>query len=353
MRKLLYIIMYIPLLLLTACELDVHEWPERPVITRVHMKLGYETEMTEWFHRYDDVKTIEVGYGETYDNILDEGEMRYIVRAYPLNSKSQVSQYYAHEYVFTKDVKDGYDYEATLDMTAGRFRIMVWSDFVRDGSSYYNPDNFNEISLQGDYVANSDYRDAFRGTTDLTVVSDYVESDPDTFAVTMQRPLGKLELITTDVVEFIEKEFTRLVFGVDNGKNSLIEEDHTRVINIDDYKVVLYYSGFLPISYNMNTDRPIDSSTGIMYESSLKLLSETTASIGFDYVFVNGNKLSVAVQIGVYNDDGTELSLTEPIEISLKRNHHTKLTGKFLITETTGGIVIMPSFDGEHNIIVP
>ena len=122
---------------------------------------------------------------------------------------------------------------------------------------------------------------------------------------------------------------------------------------IEDYKVVFYYVGFMPDAYSMNTDKPVDSSTGVMFESTLRKLSESEATMGFDYVFVNGKKSAVTVQIGIYDNEGTQLSLTEPIEVPLKRSHHTIMTGMFLMSEASGGVTINPDFDGDHNLIFP
>ena len=93
----------------------------------------------------------------------------------------------------------------------------------------------------------------------------------------------------------------------------------------------------MPHAYSMYTDKPVDSSTGVMFESTLRKLSESEASMGFDYVFVNGKKSAV----------------TEPIEVPLKRSHHTTLTGMFLMSEASGGVTINPDFDGDHNLIFP
>ena len=78
MRKILYLIICLPILFLSAC--DVHEWPETPEFVKMHLRLNYETDMTEWEHLYDGISVIEQGYGETYDNHRDYGKIRYIVR---------------------------------------------------------------------------------------------------------------------------------------------------------------------------------------------------------------------------------------------------------------------------------
>lgn len=184
-------------------------------------------------------------------------------------------------------------------------------------------------------------------------MSDITERMPDTLDVAMQRPLAKFEFVTNDVVEFIDKESTRIASKAYGNKPASADDTPTRAVNIEDYKVRFYYVGFMPHAYSMYTDKPVDSSTGVMFESSLKKLSDSEASMGFDYVFVNGRKSAVTVQIGIYDNGGTQLSLTEPIEVPLKRNHHTIMTGMFLMSEASGGVTINPDFDGDHNLIFP
>ena len=345
-------ILCVPLLLLSAC--DVHEMPDPPTYNQLHLKLNFETYMTEWKHVQDGMSIVEQGVGTTYDNALDYGKMRYVIRTFPIMGNQRTSQYYTQEFVFTKNFIDDYNYEVTLDVLPGDYKIMVWADMVEtDGDVYfYNAENFSEIKLQGDHKGNCDYRDAFRGTNDITIVSDIVERLPDTLCITMQRPLAKFEFVATDVLEFIDKEFTRIATKAAM-RGDTIDASTTKVINIEDYVVAFHYAGYMPNTYNMHTDKPVDSTVGIMFESTLKQLSETSAAVGFDYVFVNGKNASVSVQIGVYDNERTQLSLTDPIEVPLRRSHHTILAGSFLISEASGGLVINPSFDGNHNIIIP
>lgn len=351
MRRLfLHLILYMPLVLLTAC--DVHEWPDTPENVTFRLKLRYERDMTVWEHLYDGTEVTEQGLGDTYDNGREHGKMRYIIRAYPLTEKQRLASKYTQEFVFTKDITEGYDHEATLDLAAGDYRIMVWSDLLEnDGvDPYHDAGDFAEITLQGDHRGNNDYRDAFRGTGDISLTADVAEYVPDTLEITMQRPLAKFEFITNDLAEFIQKEGLR-VAAKSGGAKSVSGNDTATRVNAEDYKVVFHYVGFMPCAYSMLTDKPVDSSSGVMFQSVLKELNDMEASLGFDYVFVNGTESAVTVQIGLYDKDGTRLSLTEPIRVSLRRNHHTVLQGSFLLSEASGGVTINPDFDGDYNLI--
>lgn len=351
MRKVLSLIMCIPILLFSAC--DVHEWPDVPEKVQFYLRLSYETDMTKWEHLYDGSNVVEVGLGETYDNHQKYGKMRYIVRAYPVSEKRQISQNYTQEYVFTKDVTEGYNHEMTLELPAGNYQIMVWSDLQEYSSDifFHNAENFAEIMLQGDHRGNCDHRDAFRGTNSISLVADIMESLPKSLEIRMQRSLAKYEFVTSDVVEFIEKESIRIASKAGEGTST--DDPSTKTVKIENYKVVFYYVGFMPNTYSMYTDKPVDSSTGVMFESTLRKLSDKKASMGFDYVFVNGKESAVAVQIGIYDNEGTQLSLSKPIEIPLKRSHHSILTGNFLMLKASGGVTINPEFNGDHNLIIP
>lgn len=350
MKRILYLIIYMALL--SAC--NVHEWPEEPERVPFCLKLNYDKDMTAWSHRYDGTDVTEQSVGGTYDNGRADGKIRYIVCAYPVSGNRQTTQEPAREFVSIKNISQGYDHEMTLDLAPGDYSIMVWSDLMEDGGGdpYYNTDNFAEISLQGGHEAGNDYRDAFRGTGSISLAADIMEHSPGTLSIAMQRPLAKFEFVTDDVAEFIEMQTLNMAAG-NGGARSASEDESSARVNIEDYQVVFSYVGFMPDTYSMFTDKPVDSSTGVMFRSSLKALSDSEASLGFDYVFVNGTESSVTLQVGIYNARGERISLSKPITVPLKRSRHTVLHGMFLTADAAGGVTINPDFDGDYNLVFP
>ena len=346
MRKIIFMMM--SMLLLASC--DVHEWPALPEKVALALKLEYETDMTILEHIYEKNVITEVGKGEVYDNHQNSGQIRYIVRTYPITGKSRSSQSHQQEFVFTKAIEDGYDHEVMLDIIPGEYRIMVWSDLIQNEGDLlmYDASNFFEVTLLGEHSGSNDYRDAFSASSDLTVVADYMEHIPDTLTLKMQRPLAKYEFITDDLQEFLDEEMAYLS-KVAETKG----EDAPTRVNTDDYKVVIKYSGYMPNTFNINSDKPIDSATGVLFESRIDPLNSTEASIGFDYVFVNGSQAGVSVQVGLYaKSDNRQVALSEPIIIPLYRSHHSVLRGSFLTSKASGGLKIDASFDGNHNIVI-
>lgn len=352
MKRTLAFIICLPLLFLCSC--DVHIWPELPEEVSVHIKLNYDTEMTKWNHLYDGEKVVEQNFGPQYENIHTNGKIRYIVRAYPVSENQRSLQNYTREFIYTKDLVNGYNHDFIVRLPSGKYNIMVWSDLQEAGKEtyYYNAGVFSDIHLSGEHIGNTDYKDAYRGTGEIEVISDVVEYVPEILEIQMQRPLAKFEFITNDVEEFIYKETTRIKSKVSADNNESTDGEPTITINIEDYKVVFYYVGFMPNSYSMFTDKPVDSSVGVMFESTLKRLSKNNASIGFDYVMVNGKKSAVTVQIAIFDSEGLQLSLTDPVEVPLQRSHHTVLKGMFLMSEASGGVSINPDFEDDHNIII-
>ena len=347
MRKLLCYMICMLVLFLNSC--DVYEWPETSRSVKLHLRLNYETDMTKWEHLYDGVSVEEQELSDTYDNHQKYGKIRYIIRTYPISEKQRASQNYSQEFVFTKDITEGYNHEVTLDVLPGNYYIMVWSDLIEtSGDSYfYDADNFAEIKLQGEHQGNADHRDAFRGTSSVSLVADIEEHQPDTLNVAMQRPLAKFEFITTDLQKFIDKEMEILKKEAETRGH-----DNPTRVDINDYKVIVLYSGFMPDTYNMNTDKPIDSSMGVSFESELNALNENEASLGFDYVFVNGKEAGISVQIGLYDSENRQVAFSEPINVPLRRNRHTVVKGSFLMQQASGGITIDSDFDGNHNIVI-
>lgn len=329
----------------TSC--DVHELPEPPEREALVLKMTYDTELTRWLHRYENSVVKEDTVGPTTQSIRRYGAMRHIVRTYPKNAKQRVTQNHVQEFVFIRDISEGYDCEVTLDILPGDYTVMVWSDLMENSGAtpFHDATEFAEISLHGTHRGNTDYRDAFRGTGEVSLVTDIIQEAPDTLDILMQRPLARFEFVTNDLQEFIDKEIEYLTKQAETRG----EELPTRV-ELDNYKAVIYYSGYMPDTYNLYTDKPIDSSTGVKFESKLDALNDKEASLGFDYVFVNGKESGVSVQVGVYDKDGRQLSLTEPVNVPLRRNHNTVLMGSFMIQRASGGITINSSFNGNHNI---
>ena len=336
MKRLLYLIIYMPLMWLAGC--NVHEWPDEAPLVPLYVDLVHET---EW-------DTLNVPFSRAA--AAGDYNIRYSIRAFALDEMGNYSRVATREFVFTRRLGEELDNRFFLELPAGSYRLTAWTDYTMADTldTHYNTSGFHEIMLQGQHEGNNDMRDGFRGAEDILLETGVMELIPDTVVLDMQRPMGKFEFVCTDLQDFIDKEVRELK------QNSLTpDEIDASDIHLEDYRIVFYYAGFMPNTFNALTDKAIDSSTGVQFTSSLSPFSETEASLGFDYVFVNSDESSVIVNLGVFNKEGKQLAMLTNVNVPLKRDQHTVLRGKFLMANSDGGVSINPDFDGEHNIVIP
>ena len=336
MKRLLYLIIYMPLMWLAGC--NVHEWPDEAPLVPLYVDLVHET---EW-------DTLNVPFSRAA--AAGDYNIRYSIRAFALDEMGNYSRVATREFVFTRRLGEELDNRFFLELPAGSYRLTAWTDYtVADTlDTHYNTSGFHEIMLQGQHEGNNDMRDGFRGAEDILVETGVMELIPDTVVLDMQRPMGKFEFVCTDLQDFIDKEVREL-----KQNSPTPDEIDASDIHLEDYRIVFYYAGFMPNTFNALTDKAIDSATGVQFTSSLSPFSETEASLGFDYVFVNSDESSVIVNLGVFNKEGKQLAMLTNVNVPLKRDQHTVLRGKFLMANSDGGVSINPDFDGEHNIVIP
>lgn len=326
MRKIHYALA-MAVLLLAGC--DVHEWPENPETVTFHLKLDYHTDITLWPHLYDNGNMTELGIGPDTASVRSNGTMRYVIKAYNMGICT-------YEYIIYKNMADGYNNELTINLPAGNYNIMVWSDMQQNVAQpyFYNCSNFAEIALTGKYQGNNNWRDAFSGKGNINLVAECQNRLPDTLSISMERQLAKYEFITTDVMDFVKEETATADASMD----------------LDNYTIEFRYVGFLPSAYSLFTGKNTDATTGVVFSSKIKDLSDSTALLGFDYVFANSNDQTVTLQLLIYDNNGRYLSVSEPIKVPLRRNYLTTVTGKFLTSMAKGGVIVNPYFDGNYNI---
>lgn len=315
-----------------AVSCNVHEWPEAPEKEQYMLRLVFDTEFTPWNHTCDGRKLTDAGHGAGVESVLDHGYMHYIVRAYP-KINGVVQQRYYVEFEFSRNVMLGYDCDLMLGLAAGDYTVKVWAELTESdgGRSYYDTDNFGEICLWGAHAANTDYRDAFRGTAEITVEPHINVHVPDSSLIKMERPLAKYEFVLTEMQSFLAANG-----GV-----------------IGDYEAVVYYTAFMPCSYNMFTDRANDSSTGVTYRSEIVSRGGDEATLGFDYVFVGVSETAVQLRMELRRkSDQSVVSRTEELRVPLLRGELTVVRGVFTTTSSgsSGGVGVEPGFDGDYNI---
>lgn len=351
--SLLYAMML--LLVLTACD-AVHQFPEaeepnvpnEPKKVKCTLTLEYAPDFYFWEHVYDPVigkiqqkdpsLDLYPGYPGTsskYDNTLTSGFIETRVKAY----SPTVSGDCVFDETFISEIGSLYDRDIVLELEANKeYQIAAWSQLVtsKDDKRFYDPSNFYSIKIiPENYTANTDYRDAFSGMVNVTVGDD----DMSAGVMKMTRPMGKFEIVTVDLSEFLDRETKRR-----NLKTRASADEYTSVISF------IYY----PSSHVLFDDRLESSSTGVNFRTQLTVTGDSEASLGFEYVMINNNQdAGVNARIDIFDNEGTQVAQSTTLVLPIRRDHHTYLKGAFLREISGGGgIGIDPGFDGDHNITI-
>lgn len=221
----------------------------------------------------------------------------------------------------------------SLKLHARKYQLAVWADYVKkSGEAYqlfYDADNMERIIRAGSYKGNSDYYDAFFGTTriDLTPYREQwnVRVPID---IEMVRPLARYELIATDVGKFLQKIKDKEITG-------------------SSFTVTVRYGYYLTTGLNALTGKVKHPLQYMEYSKSLPLPAEGTeeCSASFDYVLVNGEGSFVSLTIEVTNDKNNVVARYRNLKVPYKQNHLTTVRGNFLTANP--GIDIDTDFDDD------
>ena len=338
------LLMTAALAMLVAC--DVHEFPDTPSNMTALLHLRFTTDMPQLEQVVNMRSRAQAQVAATV--APQQGEMRYIVRLYPKGTENTTDADAGYrEYVFTRDVAGGYDTDLQIEAPVGQYTVAVWADLDSEAGgqhAFYSTSDFYAIALSGPHTGNTDYRDAFRGTAAVTLAPNAADDASSQamadVTVQMERPLAKFEFVTDDVATFLSKQAQKTQ-----------KTQTARAGTIGDYRFVFRYYGYMPCTYSLFSDKPVDATTGISFEGRISQFNSDEASLGFDYVFVNHQATAVTVQLDIYDAQGTLLSTTQPINVPLQRSRHTIVRGSFLTLNISGGVNVKTEYDGEYNLI--
>ena len=222
--------------------------------------------------------------------------------------------------------------ECRMVLPSGRYRLEAWADYVVQGTEtdlYYNTESLNDIFINKPYTGGTDWRNAYSGNS----VVDFrvYEGDNDTIinaALTTRSVMAKVKFVAIDYNEWAKKP--------------------------QNLRVLVSYPQFMPSHFSVARGVPFDATTGISFITGMSEISTAgtgRATLGSDYVMVNGESSSVSMAIGLYDDGGHQAGRSGTINVPIRRGALTVVTGKFLTTTAgDGGIGIDPDFEGEINI---
>lgn len=329
----------------------VHQWPD-PVEAPLVLSLVFDTALPQG--PVHDVTT------KSSDSSDQEYDMRYVIHAFKSVGSNNYEDTPSAEFILTQDDISNLDKTVTLNIMEGRYKIMVWSDYVLQGSDkdlYYKADNFRYIKLYGSeeghsHVGNTDYRDAFMGSTEVEVIRFGCSHEPVSATVQMTRPLSKVVIITNDLEDWKTKVLTSLYEMSLQGSSQGDKVEVPKTIDLSDYVIKIHYPMYMPNAFNVVSNRTAWSDVGVSFKSQMIQLNENEASLGFDYVFANTGEAYVVMAISLCDKAGTQLARSSDITVPLERGKVTTVIGSFLLEESDGGVSINPDFDGEFNIVI-
>ncbi len=318
---------------------DVHEFPEIP--EKIPFKLNLICNVEVPIYQEFDYNARSGGKAVDHD-------IRYILGVYRGDEQRDFSREADTTLVVVKSVEEERRLNQTLHLEPGLYNFMVWSDYVDEGTEtdkYYDTADFAEITYadRNNHVGSSDFKEAFVGSSQALIQMD-MKADGNiveqVVKIDMERPFAKFKFISTDYELFQDKVV----------KAEAAEAEGTCAVDLDDYKVVFRYTGFMPCSYNMFTDKPADAWTGVCFDSTMKLMDEDEVEMGFDYVFVNHKETSVSVMLEVYHKSGELVASSPSIDVPLNRGKLTVVRGNFLTSVAEEGVGVNPDFEGEYNL---
>lgn len=324
---------------------DIPDLPEEKVEVPLH--LVYMPHFYVWEHEYDPMrgKIKELYPDETtfpnhpgtsslYDNTLTEGVMDVHIKAFLDNSSGKL----VAEKTVTLDLENGsYDGYVSIDLPIDtEYKIGVWTHLreSKEAPHFYNASDFNRVKIISDnYKGNTDYRDAFSGDIKADTYSEATEP----YEVAMTRPMGKFELVTIDLSEFLDRETSRRSLP-------------TRA-RAEDYNLIISFSYYFPNSYSLFDDRLENSASGVSFETKMTVNGVNEASLGFEYVMLNDiSDAGVQARVDIYDPNYTHVAGSTTLTIPMHRDRHTLLRGAFLSELNDGGIGIDPDFEGDFNV---
>lgn len=342
---------------------DVHEFPETDQ-RRVpfELNLRFNTDMPDYK---------EITYTKGYETKIPYGghDIRYLINVYRTDNTRAASRLADTSFVFTKPNDGHLDNTLLLKLPEGTYDFKVWADYIDHSSisdKYYDTHDFEEIILadKSEHSGSNGYREAFRGYGNATVsdplryvdyVADNIHNETE---IEMIRPMGRFKFISTDVDIFLTrvmemmKEQGKLMNYEFSSDSKAGYDQLLQAININGYKAVFRYNAFMPCSFNMFTDKPADSWTGISFTSQMVIdPSYKEMVMGHDFVFVNGSETTLSISLEVYDAEGEKVSATNPIYVPIVRNKLTLVKGEFLTSTASGGVSINPGYEGDdYNI---
>ena len=202
MKKTILYTVCLAVLTMTGCDKTVLEFPENggidPTLVNVNLTLAIDPKIES----YEPSERSKVSEADLHD-------VRWIVEVF----RDEIGGDLVEQRVLScEQAVDGHHtIRTSLTLHAARYQIVAWMDYVDNGSTadkYYNVNSLSSISVPeaGNYIGDEDHKDTYiaQQEIDLKNYRDRWNETVDA-TVTLQRPMAKIEFITTDIDKFLDK----------------------------------------------------------------------------------------------------------------------------------------------------
>ena len=221
------------------------------------------------------------------------------------------------------------------------YQLVFWADCAKNKSgtlydNHYNTDGFPEVAFaeEGDtYSGNDDTRDAFFASETITV------DGPGDYSISLSRPFGQLNIITTDYsavgTNFSQMlpEKVRIAFG----------------------KI---YSGIDLLTGKLSDDKVLETLTyGPVAVAGVTDPAQTDGAkqLSFDYIFApdDGQLILDDFTMSFLNDAADQSVVPDYTfkNIPVQRNYRTNVSGDLLTDRAGVDVKVEPGFDGDEEVI--
>lgn len=223
-------------------------------------------------------------------------------------------------------------------ITGQKYRLVLWADHVEDPENglgtdlYYNTENLPSVSYKSgtEYKSNEERRDAF------FKVEEFELDGPEDRTVSLTRPFGQINIITTD-------------YG-------LIPSTHSDLLPV---KVKLAFPS-IPTSIDLvngtvNDMAEVTTSTAVDIAGLDVDGEEDSKQLSFDYILAPAEGQTVVSEftMSFLKDDGTTPVAKDYTfeNIPVQRNYRTNVSGALLTDRAGVDVKVEPGFDGDEEVI--
>lgn len=223
-------------------------------------------------------------------------------------------------------------------ITGQKYRLVLWADHVEDPENglgtdlYYDTENLPSVSYKSgtEYESNEDRRDAF------FKVEEFELDGPEDRTVSLTRPFGQINIITTD-------------YG-------LIPSTHSDLLPV---MVKLAFQS-IPTSIDLvngtvNAMAEVTTSTAVEIAGLDVDGEEDSKQLSFDYILAPAEGQTVVSEftMSFLKEDGTTPVAKDYTfeNIPVQRNYRTNVSGALLTDRTGVDVVVKPGFDGDEEVI--